>query len=80
MLNSTWSVTQFIHSDPDDRPRGSQCLELEDHDCENGQLPGDLELVWDPLLQLDPYKSMGPDGIYSRIHKELLMSSQNLSQ
>lgn len=28
----------------DDGPRGSQCLELEDQDCENDQLPVDLEL------------------------------------
>lgn len=34
-----------------DRSRESQCPELEDHDCENDQLPADLELVRD--LQLD---------------------------
>ncbi|RMC13271.1 hypothetical protein DUI87_10805 [Hirundo rustica rustica] len=27
----------------DDRPRGSQCPELEDHDCKNDQLPVDTE-------------------------------------
>ncbi|KAJ7424102.1 hypothetical protein WISP_30412 [Willisornis vidua] len=58
----------------DNGPRGSQCPELEDHDCEKHQLPADPELVWDLLLQLDPYKSTGPDGIYPRILKELLMS------
>ncbi|KAJ7404223.1 RNA-directed DNA polymerase from mobile element jockey-like protein [Pitangus sulphuratus] len=55
----------------DDRPRGSQCPELEGHDCENDQLPDDPELVWNLLLQLDPYKSIGPDGINVRILKEL---------
>ncbi|KAJ7399383.1 hypothetical protein BTVI_115488 [Pitangus sulphuratus] len=29
----------------DDGPRGSQCPELEDHDCKNDQLPVDLEIV-----------------------------------
>ncbi|KAJ7397015.1 hypothetical protein BTVI_139530 [Pitangus sulphuratus] len=46
--------------------------ELEDHDCENDHLPVEPELVWDLLLQLDPYKSMGPDGIQLRIPKELV--------
>ncbi|KAJ7408787.1 hypothetical protein BTVI_58546 [Pitangus sulphuratus] len=31
----------------------------------------DPETVQDLLLQLDPYKSMGPDGIHTRILKEL---------
>ncbi|KAJ7400015.1 RNA-directed DNA polymerase from mobile element jockey [Pitangus sulphuratus] len=55
----------------DDRPRRSQCPELEDHDCKNDQLSVDPETVWDLLLQLDPYKSMGPDGIHHRILQEL---------
>ncbi|KAJ7403501.1 hypothetical protein BTVI_76474 [Pitangus sulphuratus] len=42
----------------DDGPRRSQCPELEDHDCENEQFPVDPEIVWDVLLQLDPYRSM----------------------
>lgn len=29
----------------DDRPRGSQCPELENHDCDNDKLPADLEIV-----------------------------------
>ncbi|KAJ7399311.1 hypothetical protein BTVI_116089 [Pitangus sulphuratus] len=54
----------------DDRPKGSQCPELEDHDCENDQLPVDPEIVQNLLLELDPYKCMGPDGIHPRILKE----------
>ncbi|TRZ06616.1 hypothetical protein HGM15179_020490 [Zosterops borbonicus] len=49
----------------------SQCPELKDHDCKSDQLPVDPELVQDLLLQLDPYKSMGPDGIHLRILIEL---------
>ncbi|KAJ7418777.1 hypothetical protein BTVI_27522 [Pitangus sulphuratus] len=55
----------------DDGPRGSQCPELEDRDCENGQLPINPETEQDLLLWMDPYKSMGPDGIHPRILKEL---------
>ncbi|KAJ7417435.1 RNA-directed DNA polymerase from mobile element jockey [Willisornis vidua] len=55
----------------DIRPRGSQCPELKDHDCENDQLPANSEITQDVLLQLDPYKSMGPDGIHPRILIEL---------
>lgn len=40
-------------------------------DCGNSKLPVNPELVWDLLLQLDPCKSMGPDGIQLRTHKEL---------
>ncbi|KAJ7402309.1 rna-directed dna polymerase from mobile element jockey-like [Pitangus sulphuratus] len=47
------------------------CPELKDHDCKNYQLPSDPEIVQDLLLKLDPYKSMGPDGIHPRILKEL---------
>lgn len=38
---------------------------------ENHQLTVNLELVQDLLLQLDPYKSIRPDGIPRRILKEL---------
>ncbi|KAJ7423050.1 hypothetical protein BTVI_11157 [Pitangus sulphuratus] len=55
----------------DDRPRGSQCPELEDHDWENDQLPVNPEIVQDLLLELDPCKSMGPDRIHPRILKDL---------
>lgn len=48
----------------EDGPRGSQYPELENSECENDQLPMDPELLWDLLLQLDTYKSMGPDGIH----------------
>ncbi|KAJ7421823.1 hypothetical protein WISP_41053 [Willisornis vidua] len=57
--------------DMDDEPRGSQCSDLEDHDCENDQTQQTEEMVRDLLLQLDPYKSLGPDGIHPRILKEL---------
>ncbi|RMC04891.1 hypothetical protein DUI87_18066 [Hirundo rustica rustica] len=47
------------------------CPELEDHDCRNDQLPVNPETVPDLLLQLDPYKCMGPGGIHSGILKDL---------
>ncbi|KAJ7421822.1 hypothetical protein WISP_41051 [Willisornis vidua] len=55
----------------DDEPRGSQCPELEDHDCENDRIPTNPEIARDLLLQLDPYKSLGPDKIHPRILKRL---------
>ncbi|KAJ7420213.1 hypothetical protein WISP_49407 [Willisornis vidua] len=64
----------------DDKPRASQCPELEDHDWENDQLPAEPEIVQGLLFQLEPYKSMGPNGINPRILKELLMSLQIVSQ
>ncbi|KAJ7414312.1 RNA-directed DNA polymerase from mobile element jockey-like protein [Willisornis vidua] len=47
--------------------RGFQCPELEDHN----HLPVNPEDVQDLLLQLDPYKSVRPDGVHLRILKEL---------
>ncbi|KAJ7421779.1 RNA-directed DNA polymerase from mobile element jockey-like protein [Willisornis vidua] len=55
-----------------DRPRESHCPELEDHYCEKDQLPVNPEFVQDLLLQLDPYKCMGSDGIHLRILKGLV--------
>ncbi|RMC20633.1 hypothetical protein DUI87_01485 [Hirundo rustica rustica] len=50
--NRQWSCLCLT---ADDRPRGSQCPELEDHDCEKDQLPVNLEILQDLLLQLDSY-------------------------
>ncbi|KAJ7418828.1 hypothetical protein WISP_57464 [Willisornis vidua] len=47
------------------------CPELEDHACENDQLPVNSVILQDLLVKLEPYKSMGPDGIHPRILKEL---------
>ncbi|KAJ7417645.1 hypothetical protein BTVI_31938 [Pitangus sulphuratus] len=55
----------------DDGPRGYQCPQLEDHDCENDQLTVNPEIVQDLLVQLDPYKSMRPGRTYPRILEEL---------
>ncbi|KAJ7426206.1 hypothetical protein WISP_18399 [Willisornis vidua] len=54
-----------------DRPKGTQCPELEDHACENDQLPDEFEIVQDLVFQLDPYESMEPDEFHPRILKEL---------
>ena len=40
--------------------------ELEIHDCKNYQFPADPEIVWDLLLQLGPYRSMGLNGTQLR--------------
>uniref|UniRef100_A0A8B9ZNN1 Reverse transcriptase domain-containing protein n=2 Tax=Anas TaxID=8835 RepID=A0A8B9ZNN1_9AVES len=47
------------------------CPELEDHNSENDKLLTNPEHVRDLLLHLDPYKSMGLDGIHPRMLKEL---------
>ncbi|KAJ7408120.1 transmembrane channel-like protein 1 [Pitangus sulphuratus] len=60
----------YLLESMDDKPRGSQCPELRDRACENDKLPVNPETVQDLLLQLDPYKSMGPDEILPRILKE----------
>ncbi|KAJ7413703.1 hypothetical protein BTVI_42790 [Pitangus sulphuratus] len=51
--------------------QGDHCPELEDHDCGNDELLVNSEILWDLLLQLDPYKSVRPDRIHPRILKEL---------
>lgn len=61
----------------DDGLKGSQCPELENCGCENEKLPVDPELLQDLLFQLDPSKSMGPDGIQGTF-KELGDSLQGL--
>lgn len=45
--------------------------ELEDCDCGKNKLPANPNLLQDLLLQLDALKSMGPDGIHSRVLKML---------
>ncbi|KAJ7414954.1 RNA-directed DNA polymerase from mobile element jockey-like [Pitangus sulphuratus] len=65
---NAFSVSVF---NVDDRLRVSQCPELEDHNCKNDQLPVDSAIVQDLLLQMDPYRSMGPDGIHPKILEEL---------
>ncbi|KAF4794662.1 hypothetical protein TURU_099579 [Turdus rufiventris] len=52
---------------------------MENHDCDNDQLPINPELLWDLWLQLDPYKSVEPGGSHPKILKDLvgvLQSSQ----
>ncbi|KAJ7405205.1 hypothetical protein BTVI_69660 [Pitangus sulphuratus] len=68
---SKFQAAQGIILSTDDKPMGSECSELEDHDGKNNQLPADPEIVWDLLLQLNHYKSMGPEGVHPRILKEL---------
>ncbi|KAJ7423793.1 rna-directed dna polymerase from mobile element jockey-like [Pitangus sulphuratus] len=55
----------------DDGPRGSQCPDLEDHDCKHDQLPVKPGMVQGLLLQMDPYKSMVPHEIHPKFLKEL---------
>lgn len=58
-------------SDMDDGSGGSQCPEPKGiaHECKNDQRPADPEILWNLLLQMDPYKSMEPDGVHPRILK-----------
>ena len=51
--------------------RDPGCPEIEGWDGGDDKLPTDPERVRDLLLHLDPYKSMGPDGIHPRVLKEL---------
>lgn len=45
--------------DTDERPRGCQGSELEDHDCENEQLPADPELLKGPAVPAGSLQSSG---------------------
>ncbi|KAJ7412811.1 hypothetical protein WISP_94501 [Willisornis vidua] len=67
MFNISFSSVFNIEN----KPRGSQCPKLEDHNCENDQLLVNTEIARDVLLQLDPYKSMAPDWIHPGILKDL---------
>ncbi|KAJ7399959.1 hypothetical protein BTVI_109716 [Pitangus sulphuratus] len=64
----------------DDGLRGSQCPELEDHDCKNDQLPVEPKIVQDLLLQLDPTNLWDLMGFITESSKSWLVSSQNLLQ
>ena len=44
---------------------------MEDHDYESNKLLIDFKLVQDLLLQWNAHKSMGPDGIHSKLLKKL---------
>lgn len=55
--------------------------EVEDDDCSNDKLPANPELLWDLLLQLYAYKSMGHNGIHPRVLKllaDVIARSQSL--
>ena len=45
--------------------------ELEDCNGGNGTRPDNPECVQDLLIHLDPYKSMGLDGIHTRVLRDL---------
>lgn len=47
------------------------CVKLISYACEKDKLPVNPELEQDLLLQLDPSKSMGPDGIHPSVLREL---------
>lgn len=49
----------------------SQYCELKKHNCENDKLPVNPSLVQNLLLQLNPSKSMRPDGVHPRVLKGL---------
>lgn len=55
-----------------------QSPEVEACGCGNNKLPANPELGWDLLLQLEPCRSLGLNGIHPRVLKEL-MSLQDLS-
>lgn len=49
-----------------DGPWDTWKSQLEDHDYGKEKLPANSELVWDLLLHLDAYKSVGPSWIHPR--------------
>jgi len=55
----------------DDVPSDPRSPKTDDCDDRKDKLPASLEIVQDLLLQLDAYKSKGPDGIDPGILKEL---------
>lgn len=56
----------------DDGLWGLRCPELEDLDCNDGQLPDNPKLVQDLLLHLGAQESVGPDRIHLRVLRELV--------
>lgn len=56
----------------DDGLWGLRCPELEDCDCNDGQLPDNPKLVQDLLLHLGAQESIGPDRIHLRVLRELV--------
>lgn len=60
-----------VISDMDDRPGGSQCPQLKEHNWKKDQLLAAIEILWNLFLQMDPYKSMEPNGVHLGILKEL---------
>ncbi|XP_028939374.1 transcription factor RFX3-like, partial [Antrostomus carolinensis] len=62
----TFNALFILVFNTEDGLRNLQSPGLETHDCENDKLPTSPKLVRDLLLQLDPYKSVRPDGIHLR--------------
>ncbi|XP_068519973.1 HLA class II histocompatibility antigen, DM beta chain-like [Anas acuta] len=53
---------------------------MEDSDCRNDIVPTNPEFVWDTLLQMNAYKTIGPDGIHPRsiLHEDVPVQTQVL--
>lgn len=51
----------------DDELWDPSCPEWQDCDCSNDKLIANPEIVWNLLLYLNAYKSMGPDRIHGRV-------------
>lgn len=54
----------------DDEPRRCQYPELEDCGCKNDRLPADTDIMWDLLLHLYAYQSMGSHGTHPKVLQE----------